>query len=73
MGSWSVRRVVVCPGACGCEPKPLHLFFLLHELRCQIQTLQEEVLHLRQFSMALIRERGELAHSMQVPELKPKD
>jgi hypothetical protein len=28
----------------------------LHELRCQIQTLQEEVLHLRQFSMALIRE-----------------
>ena len=28
---------------------------LVTELKCQVETLQEEVLHLRQFSMALIR------------------
>ena len=41
----------------------------VHEMRCQIETLQDEVLHLRQFSMALIRERGDLAHQMQVREM----
>ena len=43
----------------GSVPEGIH--FDISECRLQIHMLQEEVLHLRQFSMALIKERGELA------------
>eukprot|EP00960_Hanusia_phi_P067321 766604-Hanusia_phi.AAC.1 len=41
------------------------IHFDISECRLQIHMLQEEVLHLRQFSMALIKERGELATQLQ--------
>jgi len=43
------------------------------DVRAQLMALQEEILHLRQFSMALLKERGDIAAQLQGRDEEIKD
>ncbi|EKX33660.1 hypothetical protein GUITHDRAFT_147735 [Guillardia theta CCMP2712] len=61
------------PSSSGPAPGTTDVVDEYRDLRAQLVALQEEILHLRQFSMALLKERGDIASQLQGREEEIRD